>query len=195
MKITRPKSKQPIPSQAKKVFQGEIFDVYQWPQKMYDGSIATFERLKRPDTAIIIPITAEGKILIIKEGQPGQRATTLGTVGGRIDEKEKPLQGAKRELLEETGYKAKEWILFDATQPITKVEWTVYCFIAKGCTKITEQNLDNGEKIKVLKVNLNTFIDIILKKDSRDTQLKIKLLEAKLDPKKMRAFKKLLGAK
>ena len=43
MEITEPKSSQPIPENAKKVFTGQVFDVYQWEQEMFDGSKATFE--------------------------------------------------------------------------------------------------------------------------------------------------------
>lgn len=45
-----------IPSEATKVFDGVIFDVYQWQQKMFDGSIETFEMLKRVSTVGIIAI-------------------------------------------------------------------------------------------------------------------------------------------
>ncbi len=193
MKITRPKSKQPIPAHAKKVFQGEIFDVWEWPQKMYDGTIKTFEKIKRPDTARIIPITSDGKIILAKESQPGQKAS-FGAIGGRIDKNEKPLQAAKRELLEETGYSAKEWILFGAIRPVVKMEWIIYYFIAKDCKKIDKQHLEGGEKIKLLYVRFTEFLDIILKQDE-DTYLKTALLEAKLDPKKMQALKRLFGLK
>jgi len=57
---------------AKKVFQGEIFSVYQWPQEMYDGTVQTFEKLKRPDTAIVIATTSEGKFLVSKQSQPSR---------------------------------------------------------------------------------------------------------------------------
>jgi ADP-ribose pyrophosphatase len=194
MKITRPKSKQPIPSHAKKVFQGEIFDVYQWPQKMYDGTTQTFEKIQRADTATIIPITEDGKIITSKQSQPGKKPFS-STIGGRIDKEENPLDAAKRELLEETGYVAKEWILLDSIQPYSKIEWTVYCFIAKGCTKITKQNLDSGEKIKLNYLSFENFVNIVLQKDFGDVKLKIKILEAKLDPKKMNILKKLMGIK
>jgi len=41
-----------LTSQAQRVFKGIIFDVYQWKQKMFDGSQGIFEMLKRPDTAL-----------------------------------------------------------------------------------------------------------------------------------------------
>ena len=40
-----------IPPEADCVFRGEIYEVHQWPQKMPDGSVKTFEMLRRPDTA------------------------------------------------------------------------------------------------------------------------------------------------
>ena len=46
----------PIPKDARCVFKGVIFEVWQWEQKMFDGSMATFERIKRPDTVVIIQL-------------------------------------------------------------------------------------------------------------------------------------------
>ncbi len=193
MKIIRPKSKQPIPSHAKRVFQGEIFDVYQWPQKMYDGSTASFEKIKRDDSAVIIPVTTDDKIIIANEVQPGIKAE-IGLLTGRIEDRETPLAGAKRELLEETGYTSNKWTLLKSFQPVLKVDWAVFYFIAKDCKQVSEQKLDSGEKIKLISVTFDKFVDIILKR-KEDNYLKTTLLEAKLDPKKMKALKKLMGIK
>jgi hypothetical protein len=51
-----PKNAKVIPKQAQRVFKGQIFDVYQWPQKLFDGSTQTFEMLKRPDTLTVLAI-------------------------------------------------------------------------------------------------------------------------------------------
>ncbi|MDO8530285.1 MAG: NUDIX hydrolase [bacterium] len=192
MEIKKPVSDNPIPSHAKKVFKGQIFNVYQWEQQGYDGKIHIFEKLKRSDTALIIPVTEDGKIIIARQEQPGVKPFA-GLVGGRLDEGEEPLEAAKRELMEETGYEAKEWLLFDSSQPVSKIDWAVYLFIAKGCKKVTEQNLDGAEKVEMLFINFNEFIEITLGDESRDEWLKIKLLEARLDPVKMEALKKQLG--
>ena len=106
MEIQRPKSKQPIPENAKRVFKGIIFDVYQWEQELYNGSKAVFEKLKRPDTVIILPVLPDGRIILIEEEQPGSDLV-IGIPGGRIDEGEEVLEAVKRELLEETGYEAE----------------------------------------------------------------------------------------
>ena len=191
MKIIRPKSKQPLPENAKLVFKGNMFDVYQWEVDGYDGSKKVFEKLKRPDTATIIPVTEDGKIIIALQEQP-HRLPFIGLVGGRVDEGEDILEAAKRELLEETGYKGKDWILFDAVQPVGKIEWAIYTFIAKGCKKVGEQNLDGAEKIELKFLTFDEFINIAVNDDKFGDEFKIKILEARLQPEKMIELKKII---
>lgn len=95
MEIPRPKSKQPMPENAKRVFKGVVFDVYQWEQELYDGSKATFEKLKRPDTVVVFPVLPDGKILLTEQEQPG-KDPFIGGLGGRMDEGEDMLETAKR---------------------------------------------------------------------------------------------------
>ncbi len=192
MQIKKPLSNQPLPKNAKKVFKGVIFDVYQWELPGYDGKMRTFEKVKRPDTAMVIAVTEDGKIILGREEQPGKESS-LGLVGGRIDEGEDPLGAAKRELLEETGYEGKEWALFDAFQPVSKMEWVIYTFIAKGCHKVAEQDLDGAEKIDLLLVSFDEFVEMILRNELDEKELKIRFLEAKLDPAKMAEIKQQFG--
>jgi len=191
MEITRPSSKQPTPENAKRVFKGVIFDVYQWDVKGYDGSIKTFEKIKRHDTAMIVPVTEDGKIIVGLQEQPGKKPF-VGLVGGRIEEGEDALAAARRELLEETGYEAKEWLLFDAVQPISKIDWAVYTFVAKGCKKVGEQNLDGAEKIELRLIDFDEFLDMATRDEFGDYELKIRMLEAKADPQKMEEIKKVI---
>ncbi|HEY4512556.1 MAG TPA: NUDIX hydrolase [Candidatus Paceibacterota bacterium] len=192
MEIERPKSKQPIPENAKRVFQGVIFDVYQWKQEMFDGTKAIFEKLKRPDTVIIFPILPDGKILLTEQEQPGKEPF-IGATGGRVDEGEDILRAARRELLEESGYEAEEFILWDAQEPTSKIDWAVYTFIAKGLKKVADLHLDSGEKIKLLPVTFDELLDIATNghKNFYEKEVIVKFFEAKLDPKKMGELKKL----
>lgn len=147
-----------LPKQAKKVFTGDIFSTYQWPQKMYDGSVKKFEMLKRDYTVQVIA-TRKNKIVIGWEKQPNKtRGYTL--FGGRIDKGEKPFATAKRELLEEAGLTSKNWVKFYNYQPITKLDWEIYYYIARDCEYSAKQNLDNGEKIKIMEVTFEEFYKI-----------------------------------
>jgi ADP-ribose pyrophosphatase len=191
MDIIRPKSKQPIPEHAKKVFKGILFDVYQWEQELYDGKKVIFEKLKRPDTVLVLPILPDGQILLLKEEQPGKEKTVV-SVGGRIEEGEDPISASKRELFEESGCEASEFILWDAQQPITKIDWTVYVFIAKGVKKISNLNTDGGEKIEPFSVSFDELFELVLNKTySSDRGIIHKFFEAKLDQQKMEELKEL----
>lgn len=143
MEILRPESKQPMPETARQVFKGLYFDIYQWEQEGFDGRPHLFEKVRRRDTTVIIPVLPNKKILISEQAQPG-RAPYLGYIGGRIEGDEPPLEGAKRELQEETGYMASDWILLNARQPFGKIDWAIYVFIARGLTRVSEPNLDPG---------------------------------------------------
>ena len=99
-----------IPAEAKKVFSGTIFDVYQWQQKMFDDSEATFQMLKRPATVTVIA-TSGSSVCFATEQQPGLPVAT-GLLGGRLEKDEEPLVCAKRELMEEAGLESQDWQLF-----------------------------------------------------------------------------------
>lgn len=190
MNIQRPASKQPIPDNATRVFKGVLFDTYQWQQKMFDGTMATFEKLKRPDTVVVFGVLDDGKILLTEQEQPGKEPF-IGATGGRVDEGEDVVTAAKRELLEESGYEADELILWDAQHPTSKIDWVVFTFIAKGLKKVADLHLDAGEKIKLLPVTFDELVDIAIEKRFEEKEIVAKFFEAKLDPKKKEELREL----
>lgn len=148
MRTIIPKNAKLIPKSAKRVFKGQIFDVYHWQQEMFDGSIEIFEMLKRPDTIKVIAIK-DDKVVILDQEQPGHDSF-LDLPGGRHDyENETELHAARRETLEETGMSFRNWRLIKVKQPHTKIDWLVYLFLATDFESRQEQKLDAGEKIEV----------------------------------------------
>lgn len=146
MKKVIPNDSVLVPDMGELVFQGKIFAVYQWPQKLFDGSEYTFEMLKRTDTVSVICVV-DGKLLVINDEQPhlGKRQSFPG---GRVDPEDATIEAAaQREILEETGYSFKSWKLIKVSQPYRKIEWFVYVFLAWEETGKQEPELDAGEKI------------------------------------------------
>lgn len=148
MKKIIPKGSGLIPDAAKCVFKGEIFDVYQWQQKLYDGSFATFERLKRDDTVSVFAIV-DDKIIVLEDEQP-DRNMVLALPGGRVDDTDPSiLAAAMRETYEETGYRFEQWRLIEVRAPVFKMEWFMYTYIAFGEYTIDKPHVDPGERIIV----------------------------------------------
>ncbi|MBW3568688.1 NUDIX hydrolase [Candidatus Parcubacteria bacterium] len=174
MRTIAPKNAKLLPQKAKRVFKGQIFDVYQWRQKMFDGSLETFEMLKRTDTIKIIAIK-DDEIVVLEEEQP-PHPPFIAIPGGRHDkENETELEAAKRELLEETGMKFKNWRLLSVDQPHTKIDWFVYVFLATEFESQTEQNLDAGERIEVKLYSFEEVKDLL--SDPKNRYLPKKILE------------------
>ena len=65
-------------------------------------------------------------------------------------------------------------------------------FYCQRCKKVAEQNLDGAEKIELKFVDFDEFMDIVLRPEFGDLELRIKMLEAKADPNKMAEIKKLI---
>jgi ADP-ribose pyrophosphatase YjhB (NUDIX family) len=164
MKKTLPPRARLIPENATRVFRGQIFDVYQWPQKMYDGSDATFEMLRRPDTIQVIGIK-DGKVVMVNDEQP-HRGPELTFPGGRADETDPSwLDAAQREMREETGYSFKNWRLISVRQSAQKIEHFVVWYLATDVTSQQAQQLDAGEKITVEEIGFSELHNRVFSPD------------------------------
>jgi len=191
MQKSMAKKRDPIPSHAKCVFKGKIFEVWQWEQKLYDSSTKTFERLKRPDTVQVVTVVGD-KILILEETQPDKSTPFLTLPGGRVDPGEDPLTAAKRELHEETGYSAQDWSLWLAHDPVGKIEWTIYTYIARDSKEDAEPHLDGGERVTAQLVTFDEFL--ALSNDPRfyDPSLTHEFVIAHYDPAYKETLRKLI---
>jgi ADP-ribose pyrophosphatase len=158
-----------IPPEAKKVFAGSQFDVYQWAQKMFDGSEEVFEVVKRPDSVQVIAVSGDN-LVISDEEQPG-RGRFYSLFGGVKEKGEDPLEAAKRELREESGLASTDWELYRVFCSPGRVLWDVHIFIARDCRKAGDQALDAGEKITPQSVSVDTFFAMLGKTDFRGREL------------------------
>lgn len=173
--VPRPESEQPMPDEAEIVFEGKIFSVHQWKQPLYDGTQATFEKLSRNDSVGILAVTEDKKIIVSKQEQPSMRPF-YSLLGGVIDPGEVPVQTAHRELLEEAGATTQQLQLWFSTQPITKIDWAIYMFIAKDVKLSGAQQLDAGERIELSFFSFEGFLTLVVREDFRDFEVSLKVL-------------------
>lgn len=189
-----PNKKNKLPKNAKRVFKGKIYEVWQWPQKMYDGSRETFEMLKRPDTAQVIPVIGD-KILILTQAQPNRPKAFYCIAGGRVEKGETALNAAKREMLEETGYVSRDWKLWQTINPVGKIIWTIYTYIARDCLYWQPPRLDAGEKITTKLISFDEFLDLADEPDFYEKELKNFMWQARSDKKEYKKLHKVLFKK
>lgn len=185
------KKKSYIPPEAKMVFKGVRYEVWQWEQKMYDGSTATFERITRRDSVNILAVVGDS-LIVQKQEQPGWFGPLTTLPGGIVDEGEEPLAAAKRELLEETGFVSDDWVLWESATPSLTTMFTAYTFIARNCKKNEEPRSDAGEKIENRFASFEEFLELSEDPLFRELEVAFGLLRVRLDPAKKEEFRKLL---
>jgi ADP-ribose pyrophosphatase len=100
-----------------------------------------------PDAAIVLPRTTDGRFLCFKQTKYAVAGTTLALPGGMLEPDELPLEAAKRELKEETGYQSDHWIslgshLVDPNRGIA----TMHLFLSLNTEKCSEPNADDLEE-------------------------------------------------
>lgn len=115
----------------------------------------TFYRLAAADWVNVIPLTDGGEVVLVRQFRAGVEAETLEIPGGIVDPGETPRAAAERELLEETGFCAREVQPLGVVHPNPAL-FTNRChtFVARGVRSCAEQRLDDGEAIRVERVPL-----------------------------------------
>ena len=123
-----------------------------------------FYHLKLSDWTIVIPETYDRKIVMVKQFRPGAKKYFYEFPGGLIHKDEEPLNAAKRELLEETGYYSEDFELLNVSYPLPAFQTSrCYIYLAKNVKKIKSQLLlDDGEDIEVFEEKIENIKKMLL---------------------------------
>jgi ADP-ribose pyrophosphatase len=104
-----------------------------------------------PSAVIVLAVTADHQFLCFRQTKYAVDGIVLAPVGGMLEPEEMPLDAAKRELLEETGYEASEWVnlgshILDPNRGIA----TMHLFLALDAKQITQPDSDDLEDQELL---------------------------------------------
>lgn len=129
-------------------YKGAILDVYTDHMEFANGNKAEWDFIKHKGAAAVVPVTQEGKIIMVRQYRNALERYTLEIPAGALDEADEPgIQCAGRELEEETGYRCEnlEWLITIRTT-VAFCNEKIDVFVAKDLIP-SHQNLDEDEYI------------------------------------------------
>ncbi len=116
-----------------------------------------------PNFVNVIAVTEDNQVLCFRQFKYAVQGLTLAPVGGHIDPGEDPLVAVQRELLEETGYEAAEWIpLGSFSAMANRGGATGHSYLARAARQVTEPNSDDLEEQELLLLDLDEFEQAVI---------------------------------
>ena len=117
------------------IYEGRVFGIRRDEVIEPTGVHATRELITHPGSVVVLPVLPDKRILLIRQYRYATRQFLWELVAGRIDNNETPQHGAARELIEETGYRAKKFRVFLDVFPTPGfLEERMYILLAEGLT-------------------------------------------------------------
>jgi ADP-ribose pyrophosphatase len=109
-----------------------------------------FYILESTDWVNVIPITSRGEVVLVRQYRHGTREVTLEIPGGIVEPEDTPEDAARRELLEETGFKDGEMVLLGSVNPNPAfLTNRCYTYVARDVDRVKMQEQDEKEDIEV----------------------------------------------
>ena len=158
------------------VFAGRVLDVGAEVHEMPDGRCSEFEIIRHPGGAAILPVFADGRVLLIRQFRPSVRAMVYEIPAGRLEPGETPQSCAVRELGEEAGYVPGEVLsLGSFLSSVGFCDERVYLFLGRELTAV-EQQLEPDEVIDLCPMSIGDAMHKIGSGEILDSKTQLALL-------------------
>ena len=162
------------------IFAGVALHVVRDEILLPDGTRSVREISLHNGAAAVIPILPDGRVIMERQFRYAHGRVLLEIPAGKLDTPdEPPLEGAKRELYEETGATAGKYTYLGsmATSPALLDE-VVHIYMAEDIT-LGESHLDEGEFIEVEYFTLDELHAMVMRGEITDSKTQIAILKAK----------------
>ena len=148
----------------RRVLDGEPWiSVYLQRVELPDGRVVDdYYRVRLPDYVLVVALTEDDQVLLLRHYRHGLKRTTMGVVGGLLEPGEEPEACARRELLEETGHAADSWRSLGSYTPHSNYGCgRAHLFLATGARQVAEPDPGDLEQLELKLVPRAEALDLV----------------------------------
>ena len=140
------------------LLKGHFLHVVRDTVRLPDGGAATREYVLHPGAVAIVPLLDDGRIVLERQYRHPTRQVMIEIPAGKLDDGEEPLACGQRELLEETGYVAREWAYAFTMYPtVAYSDEAIHVWFARGLEH-RGASLDDGEFLEIITASPEEFL-------------------------------------
>ena len=164
---------------SKTVFEGKIFTVKEDLSQLPNGQTVKRECVSHNGGVCVVALDDEKNIFLVEQYRYGVCEKTYEIPAGKLEVGEDPLKCGMRELVEETGYSAKNFLSLGMIYPTPAYcSEKIYMYLATELEK-SVQNLDDDEFLNVTKVSLEKACDMVMNNEIVDAKSAVAILKSK----------------
>ena len=154
----------------REIFQGRVIRLVDRDLVLPNGRRTTFSIVEHPGAVAIIPVHANGDVVLLKQFRPSIGEEIYEIPAGTIEKGEAPLATAKREIVEETGFKARQWTkiaeFFTAPGFCTEL---MHVYVARGLSPATADG-DADEVLRPVRMSIDAALKLVRSQKIRDAK-------------------------
>jgi ADP-ribose pyrophosphatase len=166
--MTKRKAQKARILRSKTIYSGPVFGIRRDELVEPGGVRTTREMITHSGSVVVLPVLPDGRVLLIRQYRHAARQFLWELVAGRMDEGESPRKAAARELIEETGYRAKRFRIFlDFFPSPGFLEERMFILLAEGLSEGIAQP-EEDEKIESRAYERKELEQMIQKRVIRD---------------------------
>jgi ADP-ribose pyrophosphatase len=165
------------------IFRGRVLSLFLEEHRLPDGREATFEIVRHPGGAAVLPLLDDGRVVLLRQFRPAAGGMVLEIPAGRLEPGEAPESCVRRELVEEAGYRAGAVEkLGEMLTAVGFCDEVIHLFSARGLVEVPRAP-EADEYIEVLHLRLGDALQAVADGIIRDgkTQLALLLYERRVE--------------
>ncbi len=139
---------------SKPVFRGRLLDVRRDEVELPDGATTVREYIRHPGAAVMVPLLENGNLVFLRQYRYAVGAVMVELPAGKLDPGEDPLDTARRELAEETGYTSRDLVRLGLIHPcIGYSDEQIVVYLATGL-RPAEARTEHDEFVEPFELSL-----------------------------------------